>query len=290
MFDFITVVFQVELPLLEIQARSLDLYVKPQDVNQIVVVVNDNDYVADMIDCAWWGQHSDKVIIKTTSKYDLIGNGWENQQLLKLRASADATSTWAMVLDTKTWFVQALNTAKLFGANGKPNVGSVPGKPDVFVQGREFVENYYNIRMPKVIGPNGVPYMFHVSTVKDMISEFDDFDTFFQTNVRGPNCITEFFLYSGYVIKRYGNIEELYNTNYTYLFPINIAPNEVNDFELLFNKIAKYPKSVLTASIHRKTYPLLSQEQLQNWARFLSERKLICNISNTLDLLNTYIK
>ena len=46
MLDFITVVFQDELPLLEIQARSFDQYLNPPDVNQIVVVVNDNDAVA----------------------------------------------------------------------------------------------------------------------------------------------------------------------------------------------------------------------------------------------------
>lgn len=285
MFDFITVVFRDELPLLEIQARSLDLYVK--EVDQITIVVNDTEAVADYINPEWWGQHSDKVVVKIANQYNI--SGWESQQLLKLQAAANSNSIWSVVLDAKTWFIKELEVNRLF-ANNRPYVGSVPGKPNVFVQARAFVEQYYNIQMPKVIGPNGVPYLFHTATVKEMTAEFNNFAEFFQTNVQGPNFLTEFFLYSGYVIKRYGSIEELYNTTHNYLFPVNISANEAGEFDTIFNNIKRYPKSVLTASIHRNAYRNLTQEQLLTWVLFLEERHLIKDISNTLNLLNTYIK
>lgn len=290
MFDFITVVFQVELPLLEIQARSLDLYIKPQDVNQIVIVVNDNDYVADMIDTTWWGQHSNKVVIKTTSNYDLLGTGWENQQVLKLIAASEATTTWSLVLDAKTWFIKPFESDKLFGTNGKPWVGSVPGLPNVFVQARAFVEQYYNIQMPKILGPNGVPYLFHTSSVKEMIDSIDDFIGFFRSNTQGPNFLTEFFLYSGFLISKYGSLEELHNTTHCYLFPFNLATNEISNDNDIFTKLRRYPKSILTASIHRNAYSKLSPEQLETWYNFLVERQLFPSLIETQKLLNTYIK
>lgn len=285
MLNFITVVFQDELPLLEIQAQSIDLYVS--DLDQITIVVNDTADVADYINPEWWGKHASKVVVTLGNQYNITG--WESQQLLKLQAAADSTSEWSMVLDAKTWFIKELDYNKLF-VDGRPRVGNVSGKPNVFAEGRAFIENYYNIQMPTIIGPNGVPYMFHTETVKQMISEFDDFGNFFQTNVRSPNFITEFFLYSGYVIKRYGSIEKLYETNYNYLFPVNISANEANEFQTIFNNIRRYPNSVLTASIHRNTYQHLTREQLLTWVLFLEERQLICNILNTLNLLNTYIK
>ena len=289
MFDFITVVFQVELPLLEIQARSLDLYVPPADVNQITVVVNDNDYVAELVNPEWWGQHSTKVVIKTTSEYDLLGTGWESQQLLKLLEASQSKTTWAFVLDAKTWFIKEFNQAKLFSQSGKPWSGSVPGKPDVFVEARAFVENYYNIKMPEIVGPNGVPFMFHTETVREMINEIPNFVKFFETNVRGPNFLTEFFLYSGFVTKKYGNINELYGTSHTYLYPMNVATTEADNFAELFNKIKKH-QAVLTASIHRGVYSKISHENLLTWVKFLQERNLINNELETINLLNTYIK
>jgi hypothetical protein len=284
MLDFITVVFQDELPLLEIQARSLDLYVLPADISQIIVIVNDT---VSTVDTAWWGQHQDKVIVKPGQQFNV--SGWESQQLLKLLATAESITEWAMVLDAKTWFITEFDTEKLYGKNKKPWTGSVIGLPGVFVEGRTFVENYYNIKMPKIIGPNGVPYLFHVATVKDMIAEFDNFTEFFLVNVKSPNFITEFFLYSGYVIKRYGSIEELYNTTHTYLYPMNIDDSEVKNFDNIFKKIKTFPGAVLTASIHRRAYQQLTPAQLKTWLDFLINRQLFCNIKEGSKQLNTYI-
>ena len=288
MLDFITVVFRDELPLLEIQARSLDLYTSPADVGQITIIVNDTQEIVDYINPAWWGKHKDKVVIKHGKQF--TATGWESQQLLKLVTVADSTATWAMVLDAKTWFVKELKLDRLFDTNGKPWTGSVPGLPGVFVEARTFVENHYSIKMPKIVGPNGVPYLFHVDTVKSMIAEFDNFTEFFLTNVKFPNFITEFFLYSGYVIKRYGNIEELYNTNHTYIFPMNIDDSEVTNFDNIFNKVKMYSGSVLTVSIHRRAYKQLSAEQLDAWAEYVTKKQLFCHISECYDQLNIYIK
>lgn len=288
MLDFITVVYQAELPLLEIQARSLDLYIKPQDINQIVVVVNDTDEVAQYINPKWWGQHKDKVTITIADTYPVTG--WESQQLLKLLYASYSTQTWSMVLDAKTWFIKELELDKLFGTNGKPWCGSVPGLPNNFIQGRAFVEEYYNIKLPKIVGPNGVPFLFHTQTVKDMIAEFDNFVEFFSTNVCGPNCMTEFFLYSGYITKCYGNIEELYNTNHSYLFPLNIAPNQTDDFDAIFSQFSRFPKSILTASIHQRAYTTLSTAQIATWIDFLVSKHLFAEPFNAQNMLNTYIK
>jgi len=194
-----------------------------------------------------------------------------------------------MVLDAKTWFVKDIDINKLFDSNGLPHTGSLPGKPDVFVEGRKFVENYYQISLPRIIGPNGVPFIFHTSTVNEMIREFDNFIEFFSNNVRSPHFITEFFLYSGYVTKRFGSLEKLYNTNQCYLSPINIADYEINEFDVKFNAISTNPR-IATASIHRRAYVKLTLNQQLTWVRFLKEKCLVTDEKEALYLLNTYIK
>jgi hypothetical protein len=297
MLDFITVVFQPELPLLEIQARSFDLYIKPQDVNQIVVVVNDNDYVADMIDHTWWGQHSNKVVVKTTSQYNLVGNGWDNQQVLKLLGASESSTKWSMVFDAKTWLIKPLDTQEsaLFDTQGRPNVGRMHLSPH-FENAKVFVENYYGIEIEMVLGPSGVPYVFHNADVREMLAGIPDFINFFQQAQRNPTLVTEFVLYAGYIIKKYGSVEVIYNPNklkidptqQTYINVANLADWEVDNFDNFIETINN--PATLTASIHRRTYQHLTQEQLLTWVLFLEEHKLICHIPNTLNLLNTYIK
>lgn len=272
MIDIITVVYRDELDFLKIQARSLDLYVNVSDVNCIYVVVNDDDYVCNLIDPNWWGQHTNiKIIPYSKWNYTTRVNGWENQQLCKLLAASEAESEWSMCLDAKTWFVQDLKLGCLFDGQHKPRVGTVPVF-EVFKSSQDFVEQYYGVTMPEIIGPAGVPFMFHTPTVSSMLAEYDDFINFFQTHVRFPHLITEFHLYSAYVIARLGDFDVLYNKTQYYTC-CNIADFDVPDFARLYNKLTS-DRRLLTASIHRRAYPLLSAEQLDMWNCFLSSRKL----------------
>ena len=78
MINLITVVYDTELALLRTQASNFDLYVTPKDISKILILVNDIDVVADQINPAWWGQHTDKVQIKKMSEYDIE---WTTKQL-----------------------------------------------------------------------------------------------------------------------------------------------------------------------------------------------------------------
>ena len=289
MIDLITVVFHAELPLLQIQARSMDQYIDSTDIDTITIVVNDEDSVGDQIDPTWWGKHSNKVKVKCYSRWNYTSRitGWENQQICKLMASSESTAEWSMVLDAKTWFIKSFNHADFFDEHGCARSGYVPTM-QVFDSSREFVEKLYNIKLDRVIGPGGVPFIFHTDTVKNLVESIDNFIEFFQVHVRYPTLVTEFHLYSGFVLFQYGSYEELYNSQAGYSV-VNVADWEANIFDQLFNHM-QTDKNLLTVSIHRRTYQHLTQEQLLTWVLFLEEHKLICHIPNTLNLLNTYIK
>jgi len=289
MLDFITVVFRDELPLLRIQAESFNQYISPKDVKQITIVVNDDDSVAKEIDPAWWGQHQSQVVIKLCSSYNYVSRvtGWESQQLLKLLASSESPTEWSMVLDAKTWFIRSVDIDNLFDA-GRPCVG-LSGISPHFESSQQFVESYYNISMPKIIGPAGVPFIFRTDTVREMIDSIDNFVDFFQTNLRYPILVTEFHLYTGFVIKKYGSIDVLYDVDKVHILSTNIADWEAQQFDTIFAGIVDN-SNLLTASIHRRSYKTLKHTQLIAWANFLYSRKLISNPTEIINLLNTYIK
>jgi hypothetical protein len=270
MLNYITVVFRDEINALKTQARSIDVYVS--DVASITVLVNDSDDVAELIDTAWWGRYQDRVTIKRLSDYNYTCriNGWENQQLLKLLAGAEALTQWSMVLDAKTWFITALDLNLLFD-NHRVRSGFLPVFKE-FVDSQHFCEEHFNIKMPRVIGPGGVPFMLHTETVQGLVDSVPDFIEFFQTNTRYPHLVTEFHLYSGYVLAKYGTYETLYSSESIY-HPINIADWEAPEFDDRFRHICNLPH-VLTASIHRRTYQHLSPEQLSQWNNFLVTKNL----------------
>jgi len=271
MIDLITVVFREEINYLQTQAESVSVYVP--EVNNIYVIVNDEDHVVDLIDTAWWRQHQHRVHIIPYSKwgYKTWVLGWENQQLLKLLAASEVVSNWSMVLDAKTWFVQTLDYTRLFDGQGRPTVGVQRTVP-VFQSSREFAEKHYNISLPTVLGPAGVPFMFHTQSVRDMLSEFDNFIDFFQTHVRHPHFITEFYLYSAYILSQHHTYQTLYN-NTQYYGCCNIADFDVPEFEKHFTRMCTDPR-LLTASIHRRAYPLLTKQQVTKWQQFLIQRGL----------------
>jgi len=273
MIDLVTIVFQQELDFLKIQARSIDLYIQQTDLGNIYVVVNDDDSVVDLIDSAWWGTHHAKVKVIPYScwNYKSRINGWENQQLCKLLAAGSAEHDWSMSLDAKTWFVQTLDLTKLFDDQGRITAGTVPVFP-VFDSSKEFLEKYYAISMPDIVGPQGVPFVFHTATVKQLLSSHSDFTEFFQTNVRYPHLITEFHLYSSFVLSRDKTYEHLYNKTQYYTC-CNVADSDVDRFDHHYNRML-LDKKLLTASIHRRAYPLLTEEQLINWTQFLIQRGL----------------
>lgn len=285
MLDLITVVFRDELPLLKIQAESIHKYVSTQNINSITVVVNDTDDVADLIDVSWWQQHQDRVQVKCYSKWNYACRitGWENQQICKLLAAAESTAEWSMVLDAKTWFVRPLDLTRLF-SNSKANTGFIPVM-EVFDSSRQFVENLYSIKLDLVLGPGGVPFMFHTDTVQELVNSIDNFIEFFQTNVKYPNLVTEFHLYSGYVLNKFGSYEALYNKTQYYQV-VNIADYEAPEFDVLFKTMSS--ANILTVSIHRRTYKDLSESQITQWINFLKDKSVIHNELETRRQINTY--
>ena len=268
MIDLITVVFREEIPFLKIQAQSINQYLNSVEINTITIVVNDTDDVVDLIDPTWFTHPNVKIVPYSKWNYTPRINGWENQQLCKLLAAGEAQSEWSLVLDSKTWFVKPFRLSELFDSNGRGRVGRCAAFP-VFKSSQDFVESLYEISMPDIVGPHGVPFLFHTATAKELIASEIDFIEFFQTNVRFPHLVIEFHLYTGFVLKKYGSLDTLYSEDQVY-HPVNIAHFQLDEFDDLLSSM--YKSSTSTASIHRKIYELMTPEQFDAWDGFIQNR------------------
>lgn len=294
MIDFITVVYRPEICYLEIQARSIELYVDQNLINNIIIVVNDSDDVPELIDLNWYGKNKHKVKIIPYSSYGYNFtnrvSGWDNQQLCKILAASKSTQEWSVVLDAKTNFVNPCNRDTLFDSENKAATGIQPPSK-AFNTAKEFVEKIFNISLTQVIGPGGVPFIFHTTTVQSMIEECAElsdktFIDFFLDNVVLPNHLTEFVLYSGYVQHKYGNLTHLHSKIIKWSC-INIADWELEKFDNLLNSMKS--TKCLTASVQGKAWKLLSPEQQVLYLDFLQSKHIITDSKNTQIKLNTVI-
>jgi hypothetical protein len=274
MIDLISVVFRDEISLLRIQAESINKYINPSDISTITVVVNDTDDVVDLIDPAWYNHSTVNIIPYSVWDYSSRINGWENQQLCKLLAASESTAEWSLVLDAKTWFIKPFEVSELFD-NNLGRVGRT-GIIPVFKSSHEFVEQLFEIKVTEIIGPHGVPFLFHTDTVKELIRSQPDFIDFFQTNVRYPNFVIEFHLYTAFVMHKYQTLDKLYSRE-QYCYPVNIAHFEWDSFDRIFEEMQN--SSVGTVSIHRKVYEQLTATQYQQWVDFLTDRGILTDPS-----------
>ena len=273
MIDIVTVVFKDELPLLKLQAQSVEKYCRNIGIKNIYVVVNDDEDTIHKIDPLWWGELANHVLVIPRSAFstEFVEYGWVSQQVLKILAASLSYNTWSMVLDAKTIFVREMRLEEFIDEQGRMRVGTLDIYP-VFETTRLLVNQTYGIDLKKQLGPGGVPFFFQNDVVRLMIADTTflvkkSFPRWFQVKGR----ITEFMLYSGYLEYRFGGFDTFYTDEYR-VQPCNICHSEVASFDRKMAEMAE--PNVLTVSIHRNAWSQLNAAQQQEYKTFLSSKNI----------------
>jgi hypothetical protein len=269
MIDICTVVFDAELDVLKLQARSIELYCQDIGLKNIFVMVNDSS----TIDPAWYGTFADRVQIVPRTNFDCewSDNGWVSQQVLKLLGSAMSENVWCMIVDAKTLFVQSVKLDQVI-LDGRAATGSMPIY-SVFDTSRNITNQLFKIDLPAQLGPGGVPFFVEPSLTREMIAEVElrtgqDFGDYFQQQ----GMLTEFILYSGYVWYRDQSFDRRYRTR-SNIYPCNLCHSETSIFDSKFAEMNQ--PQTLTVSIHRNAWTKLSVTQQQQYHTLLIEKGIL---------------
>lgn len=277
--DLVMPVFAEETYLLKTQARSLDLRFKPEHLNEIRVMINDDRPVE--IDVSWWGKHADKVRLITREDVGFVPrrrlNGWQTQQSMKLLGVRDSTADWAMVLDSKTWFVRDYNHGIFFHNNhARCNGMNERHMHKYYIPGKQLIERLLGIQTSMSISPHGVPNLMRPEIVRDMFEEISsitgkDFIDWFQENQDTNEPVTEFVCHSVYYCYRFKHLLTHYTNAQTWACH-NLADFQVNLFDKWYAGLQE-PNTV-TASLHPRAKKLLSDEQIALWEQFIEKKGL----------------
>jgi len=269
MIDICTVVFDAELDVLKLQARSIELYCQRIGLKNIFVMVND----LSRVDPAWYGAFADQVKIVPRDKFGCAwsDNGWVSQQVLKLLGAAMSDNTWCMIVDAKTLFVQPVELDQVL-VDGRAATGSMPIYP-VFEASLNITNKLFDIDLPAQLGPGGVPFFVEPSLTRELITEVEhrtgqDFTDYFQQQ----GMLTEFILYSGYVWYRDQTFNKRYHSQ-SRIHPVNLCHSETGIFDSKFLTMCQ--PETLTVSIHRNAWSKLSKEQQQQYYSLLTKRGIL---------------
>ena len=269
MIDICTVVFDAELDVLKLQARSIDLYCQHIGLKNIFVMVND----LSQVDPAWYGSFADRVRVVPRAYFGCAwsDNGWVSQQVLKLLGSAISNNAWCMIVDAKTLFVRPVKLDQVV-VNGCAATGSMPIYP-VFDTSRTITNQLFDIDLPAQLGPGGVPFFVEPSLTRDMIAEVElrtgqDFTDYFQQQ----GMLTEFILYSGYVWYRDCTFNRRYHPQ-SRIHPANLCHSETGMFDSKFNTMCQ--PETLTVSVHRNAWTQLTKQQQQKYHELLITRGIL---------------
>ena len=270
--DIVTVVFREELEVLKLQAQSIELYCQQLDIGEITVVVNDRDLDIVEIDFDWWGTLKDhvKVVQRSAFNINYIDNGWVTQQALKLIASTMGKSSHSMILDAKTLFVKPVSLSDVFNQQGLLTLGQLDIYP-VFEPSQQITEKLFDIVVDKQLGPGGVPFVVDNNQVRYMIQWIEattgqNFLTWFQDQ----GMLTEFILYSGWIIRVNGSLDSIATKQNTFGTICNVCHSEVGMFDSKFQTM----KTATTVSIHRRAWTQLSVQQKQQYQDFLTSKNI----------------
>lgn len=270
--DIVTVVFREELEVLKLQAQSIELYCQGLDIGEIIVVVNDRDLDIVELDFNWWGSLKDqvKVVQRSAFNTEYIDNGWVTQQALKLIASTMGMSRHSMILDAKTLFVKPVSLNDLFDQQDRLTLGQLDIYP-VFEPSQKITEQLFDIIVDKQLGPGGVPFVVDNDQVRYMIQWIEatteqNFLVWFQEQ----GMLTEFILYSGWIIRVNGSLDSIATEQNTFGTICNVCHSEVGIFDSKFQSM----QSATTVSIHRRAWTQLSAQQRQQYRNFLTSKNI----------------
>ena len=207
---FVTVVFDVEVRLLELQARSLAMFVAPEAVGAIIVLDNSvrglsrrqHRRLADAYGPLW-----SLVAIRRTRELIDAGaaSGWRSQQAAKLTVASLVETSHYVALDAKNHFTRAVDRASFVGADGRAH-GAVHGyhahplrdaleRTVVYLGG----DTDAVARALDAFPPTATPFVFDTAYVRAMIADVTErsgrrFDEEFERA-----GLLEFFLYSSWL-------------------------------------------------------------------------------------------
>ncbi len=216
----VTVVFETEVALLRLQARSLDLFFAADDVESITVIDNSANGLSARTRAGLtvaYGRHAAKVTFLRPGELARVppASGWLVQQVLKLAVADQLTTSHYLVLDAKDHFIRAATVADFVAEDGLARIPAYSYATHPLRPQLENVLGYLGIDPAPYrerFSATVTPFTLETAEVRTMMTAIaarhpaGDFAAEFV-----EHGLLEFFLYAGWLVLERGSLEAAFD-------------------------------------------------------------------------------
>ena len=259
--SLVSIVFEAEIGLQLLQARSVARFVPAGAVQQIVVVDNCRrglppEVLRLLLDS--YGPHGDAVEVLRSDDVARVRGavGWRRQQVLKLLVAQRLASPRYVVLDAKNHFVGPWSQDAFLAPDGRMRARAHSYEQHPLRRDLEHVLRYLDVDPAAHVGrftATVTPFVLDVALVRNMVADIERRagTSFAREFVRRD--LTEFFLVAGWSVARGQDLEKLYTMDLDVgptLWPRGATPAGVE-------KAVTAARSSMMFAVHRRALAAL---------------------------------
>lgn len=293
---FVSVVYEAEYPLLELQARSMAVHLRADQVRDIFVIDNSAKGMPEALRRALLADYGPLARMVTIFRPEDICRapgavGWNAQQVLKLSIASRVRSRYFVVLDAKNHLIGPLPVGYFEAADGRLRVPSYSYETHPLRKNLEHVLGYLHLDpSPQVrrFTATVTPFALNTAVVTSMIADIERRSGRSFAREFLQNDLTEFFLYAGWIIAQGHELREFYDLD------LPLAPT-------IWPRAAGVPGVIAaTASadegrspffaVHRRALAVLGAESARLLADFWAGRGLFPSPAAAREFLAGYAR
>jgi len=279
----VTVVFEAEVPLVELQARSIAQHATRGLFEEYVVIDNTRAGLSPRARQrirTELGRDGDLLSFTSADTLgvaeDLPASGWRSQQILKLMVARLLTTDHYVVLDAKNHFIASTAHADFFDwSTGRPHGGihsfeAHPLRPQLehvaIALGLDpaLAVHRFTATVPPVVLDRGV--------VNAVVADVGGGDPHRFPHEFERVGYTEYFLYSGWQIARGASLDDLVTGRSLASPTVSAGTTGATDVRAVLHRADS--SDTRTLAIHRRALAKLSPESVHDLAEFWTDHGL----------------
>ena len=259
--DFATVCYIKELPLMKLQARSMELYLKNFQVDKIFIIINGyfeicRAYLEAEVK-PYYGSLISKIEYIDANQLitDLdLKFSYKNQMMLKLLTGMISDNKHIGILDSKNFFINELLEEDVFRDNRLR--GYFDDTPhEKWMAGGTAVYNLYDLDYKNfgILSPQTL-FFAETSILKEICMD----KKVMEHCKKNKENWSEFLLVGAYICKKYNSLNSKYWDNRN-TYTRSIWPGDLTEYNKLIYPIFKshltrHSKKVITVGLHRRCF------------------------------------
>lgn len=279
----VTVVFEAEVPLLALQARSMQRFVDDTDFAKIIVIDNTRRGLSRRSRrhlLAQYGSWGPKVaFLRPADICDLpTSTGWVSQQVLKLMVHAHVHTPFYLVLDAKNHWLRDTTPETFVNPDGRARGASHPYRGHALEAKLTHVLEYLGVDAGSWIDNFPVthtPVVLSTELVRRMTIEIAERSERPFAEEFVQSGLIEFFLYSGWLIATFGRFDG--HIDGTVVRSANVWPGQSSNSEFRRVLADADRRQAPFLSVHRTALARADRSAARSLAGFWQEHDLFAD-------------